>query len=343
VERHIVAAGAEVLVTAELEPDRLLPDRPGRSRVSLLTQPGAEHHARRIASDLRETGVSVELIVLPDGEAAKTLAVAERVYRRLRDDGLHRDDTVLAVGGGSVTDLAGYVAGTYLRGIEAVYVPTTLLGAVDAAIGGKTGVDLDGKNLVGVFRHPARVLIATALLEGLPGNLWAEGAAEAFKTGMIGDPALVDLFERHGRDAPISEIIRAAVAVKVGIVVADPEERGVRAFLNYGHTVGHAVEVAGGITHGRAVSIGMVAAGWLSERLLGFGEAKRQAEILASLGLPTGLPDGPTDRVRKLAEMDKKRDAGGLRMVLLRSIGDPVLVPTSRRDLDDALRALTTP
>ncbi len=177
---------------------------------------------------LREAGLAAELRVLPDGEAAKTLAVAEGVYEWLAGLGLTRADTVLGVGGGSLTDLAGFVAATFLRGVEAVYVPTTLVGAVDAAIGGKTGVNLGAKNLVGAFQHPARVVIDADLLDALPLGLRRDGAAEALKAGLIGDPDLVGLYERDGLEADPAEVVRRAVAVKAAVVGRDFREEGER-------------------------------------------------------------------------------------------------------------------
>lgn len=314
----------------------VLPRRPARSRVAVLGQAKTSAIAGAITARLAAGGLIAELIELPDGEAAKTLEVAGHAYRELNRLGLSRDDTVVAVGGGAVTDLAGFVAATYLRGIEAVYCPTTLLGAVDAAIGGKTGVNVGGKNLVGVFAHPTRIVIDLEVLDQLPLELRRQGMAEVLKAGLVGDEQLVERLERDGLDADTEELVSRAIAVKVDVVAEDFRESGKRASLNYGHTVGHAVEVATGVSHGEAVAIGMVAAGVVSTRLAGFGEAERVREIIERLGLPVRVA-GPLDlaRVNELIRLDKKRDRSGIRMVLLEGIAQPVL-----HTVDDATIAL---
>ena len=335
--RLLIGGTCEVLIGAGLFGD-FLPERPGRARVAVLGQPGSAGLARRAGRGLRAAGLGGEVRILPDREEAKTLETAAGVYEWLIGLGLGRDDTLLAVGGGALTDLAGFVAATYLRGIEAVYCPTTLVAAVDAAIGGKTGLNLGGKNLVGVFRHPARVVVDTDLLADLPGPLMREGLAEALKAGLVGDPGLVALFEAAGLQAPLEEVVRRAVAVKTRIVEEDFEERsGTRAFLNYGHTIGHALEVAARIPHGEAVAVGMVAAGEASTLVLGFDGAGRQRRVIERLGLPVRLTGADPARVRALLDLDKKRDAAGLRMVLLRAIGDPVLVHVDSPTVDAAL------
>ncbi len=334
--RIAVGDQSEVLIGRDMTDAGVLPEREGRERVVVLTQPGARPIAERIATTL-----PAAIRELPDGEDAKSLAVVEETYRWLASQGFHRDDTVVAVGGGSLTDAAGFVAATYLRGVEAVYVPTTLLGAVDAAVGGKTGVNLDGKNLVGAFHHPARVVVDVGVLEDLPAELWREGAAEALKAGMIADPGLVDLFERHGRAAPLAEVVRRAVAIKAAVVAEDFREGGRRAILNYGHTVGHAVEVAARMRHGHAVAVGMVAAGAASESVCGFTARERQDAIIAALGLPT-TAEADREEVRRLLALDKKRDAAGLRMVLLRDVGDPVVRHVDGATVEAALDAVLT-
>ncbi|MFZ0493283.1 MAG: 3-dehydroquinate synthase [Acidimicrobiia bacterium] len=303
----------------------------GDGQSAILTQPGAESIARSVA-ERNETPV----LVLPDGEAAKTLEVAERTYHWLDSLNIDRSGTIVAVGGGTVTDLAGFVASTYLRGIRLVSVPTTLLGAVDASIGGKTAVNLDAKNLVGTFWDPTAVFVDIEILEQLPASLRREGMAEIAKAGLIGDLQLVEVLEERGTDAALDRIVRDAIAVKVRVVTTDPREEGVRAILNYGHTVGHAIELVTGIAHGDAVSIGMTAAAELSARLLGFSEAARQRALLAGLGLPTTWRC-EIEPVMRLLRSDKKRRRGSLNMVLLERIGAPNVIAVGEQDVRSVL------
>jgi len=329
--RHVITEGdrvvSEILVEAGLlRADTLLPEREGRGAVAILAQPSVVRVAALLEETIRSSGLRSVAITLPDGEAAKRMGVVEDVYRELTAFGVGRQDTVIGLGGGALTDVAGFVAGTYLRGLEAVLIPTTLLGAVDAAIGGKTGVNVDGKNLAGLFRHPARVIVDLDLLGSLPSDLRRDGTAEALKAGLVGDPELVEIYERRGIEAPLDEVVNRAVAVKAEVVSADFTEQGVRAVLNYGHTVGHAIEVAAGTTHGEAVAIGMVAAAVLSEMTVGFSGAAEQRELIASLGLPVEAPPVSVERVQELMAMDKKRDAAGLRFVVLEAVGKPAVV-----------------
>jgi 3-dehydroquinate synthase/shikimate kinase/3-dehydroquinate synthase len=278
--------------------------------------------------------------MLPDGDAAKTLGTVETAYEWLSSLGMTRDDLVVAVGGGALTDVAGFVAATYLRGVEVSYLPTTLLGAVDAAVGGKTGVNVGGKNLVGVFRHPARIVVDLEILSRLPEQLLREGAAETVKAGFIADPEIVEEYERAGLAASLDRVVPAAIKVKVDTVRADFGEQGLRAILNYGHTIGHAVEIAAGISHGEAVAIGMVAAGRVAEILVGFEQAERQRETIRRLGLPVSAPPVKREHVELLMNRDKKRDRGGIRMVLLESFGSPVLRHVDGAVIDEGLAAI---
>jgi 3-dehydroquinate synthase len=298
---------------------------PGTGRVAVLTQPAVTATAERIVSEAAQDGAGAAMLVLPDGEAAKNLATVEQVYEWLNSLGFTRGDMLIGIGGGALTDLSGFVAATYLRGVEVTYLPTTLLGAVDASIGGKTGVNVGGKNLAGVFRHPRRVVVDLDLLDALPERLLREGAAETVKAGFIADEAILTEYETRGIEASLDIVVPAAIKVKVDTVIADFTEQGLRAILNYGHTIGHAVEVAAAIPHGEAVAIGMVAAGRISELLLGFSEAQRQTEIIERIGLPIRSPGVDAAEIAMLMNRDKKRDEGGIRMVLLESFGSPVV------------------
>jgi len=347
VEQILISAGgvvaSEILIdpgaTTAPDVERFLPGSERRRRVAIVTQPSVAESAgaiARVLGEAFETGVHV----VPDRESAKTLEVAERTYAWMNGLGLTRHDTIVGIGGGAVTDLAGFVAATYLRGVEAVLVPTTLLGAVDAAIGGKTAVNVDGKNLVGVFRHPARVVIDTEVLGSLPRDLLREGSAEALKAGLIADVALVDLYERDGLDASLDEVVTRAVRVKAAVVSADFEEHAGRAILNYGHTIGHGVETVAGLPHGHSVAIGMVAAGEISAQLCGFSENARQRAAIEQLGLPTSAAGLDPAAVLRAVALDKKRDERGLRMVLLREIGDPVVLPVDEDTVKVGLAAI---
>ena len=297
-----------------------------RRHVAILTQPTTTHLARTVSAGLSSAGIEPVVHVLPDGEDAKRLGVVEDVYRILNEHGFTRDDAIVGVGGGALTDIAGFIAATYLRGIDAVYLPTTLLAAVDAAIGGKTAVNVDGKNLAGVFKHPIAVLIDMDVIDALPPRQKVIGAAEAVKTGFIADMTIVEAFEHEGIDTDLEDIVNRSVAVKVGVVNDDFTETGKRAILNYGHTIGHGLESATGIPHGEAVAIGMVAAGYAAQHALGFGGAKRQEAVLGGVGLPVRAPDACAATVRAKMALDKKRDSAGLRMVLLEAFESPVVI-----------------
>lgn len=334
-----VAGETDVLIGHGL-PQRLLTEREGRSRAAILTQPAATDIALDVARRLGDQGLSCEVIGLPDREEAKTLGVVESVYDTLAKFGLSRYDTIVGVGGGTVTDVSGYVAGTWLRGVESVNVPTTLLAAVDASIGGKTGVNIGGKNLVGVFWHPTRVVIDIDRLSKLPGYLIKEGMAEAYKSGLIGDVSLAERITRTGLDAPLEYVVEKAIGVKARIVDEDALETGVRAYLNFGHTIGHAIEYASSLSHGESVGLGMVAAVRISEKMAGFTGADEVIDTVARLELPTQVDGLGLARVLDLLGRDKKRDAGGMRMVLLRDVGDPFLTHVDHSDIEVGLSAI---
>ena len=309
----------------------LLPASGRQSRVGVISQQSVSGVAEHLAADMRSAGLHAEVKVVPDREEAKALSVAEDVFRWLNELGLNRHDTIVGVGGGAVTDLAGFVAATYLRGISAVLVPTTLLAAVDAAIGGKTGVNVDGKNLVGVFKHAERVVVDLDVLAALPDDLLREGSAEALKAGLVIDTSILNLYERDGLAAALDEIVLKAITAKASVVSKDFRERGTREILNYGHTVGHAIELLSGLPHGHAVAIGMMSAAAVSAALTGFDGSIRQREVIRSLGLPDRAPRVDAAAVRNVMHLDKKRDENGLRMVLLEDFGRPVV-----RSVDDA-------
>ncbi len=329
--RHVIAEGgveiSQVVVGRDLN-GLVTGTVSTHRRVAILCQPTTAPLAQMLGGSFEAAGLEVVGSTLPDGEAAKSLSVVEEIYRTLNAAHFTRGDAVVAVGGGALTDVAGFVAGTYLRGVPAYYVSTTLLGAVDAAVGGKTAVNVDGKNLAGVFKHPRKVFVDVDILDALPDRQKVIGAAEALKTGFIADMGIVEAYERAPGDRDLEDIVNRSVAVKVGVVNEDFTEQGRRAILNYGHTIGHAIETAGGLSHGEAVSIGMVAAGWASQHELGFTGADRQQSVLGEVGLPVAArADMKPDRIRALMALDKKRNDDGLRMVLLEAFEAPVVVP----------------
>ncbi len=332
-----VGGSSEVLIGPGL-PARLLPLSEHREKAVVIAQPGAMPVAAEVVDRLRsETAAS--LIEVPDREEAKTLETLGYLYARLADLNLGRHDTIVGVGGGATTDVAGFAAATWLRGIESVLVPTTLLGAVDASIGGKTGINVLGKNLVGAFWHPSRVVISTDALTALPEELLREGSAEAVKAGFIADPRLVEIFMEHGLSFPPAEMLRRAVAVKAAVVSGDFRETGNRAILNFGHTIGHAVEVVCGLPHGYAVSVGMVAATAISADRYRF-DPSVVIDAMQRLGLPTRVQGADRASVLRLVRRDKKRTSAGLRMVLLRQVADPVVELVDESALDLGLNAV---
>jgi shikimate kinase/3-dehydroquinate synthase len=296
-------------------------------RVALVTNPivGALH-ATTVRESLEAADFEVTPCIVPDGEAHKTLDSVRTLYDAFIEAGLDRQAAVLALGGGVVGDMAGLAAATYLRGVPLVQLPTSLLAMVDASIGGKVAVDHPrGKNLVGAFKQPRLVIADPAVLATLPAAERANGLAEIVKAGLIGDPALFDQIQDHG-PAPLSWLIQRAVGVKVAVIEDDPYERGRRTVLNLGHTFGHALELLSdyALSHGAAVSVGLVAAARLSARL-GLCDpalACRVEGVLAGLGLPTGYRGHEPAQVWKAMAADKKRQGKRLRFVLLRDAGD---------------------
>lgn len=322
-------------------------------RVALVTvAPVDALYAEQVVAGLQARDLDVHRIVVPDGEGAKTLETLDAVYHRLAAIPVGRGDVVVALGGGVVGDLAGFAAATWNRGIPFVQIPTTLLAQVDAAIGGKTGVNLpEGKNLVGAFHQPQMVIADTATLRTLPARELRAGLGEAVKYGFIADAAVLELLEERpdaavdGDVALLTEVVRRSVAIKARVVAADEREAGERALLNYGHTFGHAIEAATGYTtyrHGEAVALGMVAAARLGERL-GVSEdglADRTVDLLDRLQLPTSGVRVDPAQLWSLMARDKKATSG-VRFVLCTQPGHAVVVDEpDRRVVDAVLRTL---
>lgn len=258
------------------------------------------------------------------------MVIVSQLWEAFLGAGLERGSSVVALGGGVVGDLAGFAAATYMRGIPWVNVPTSLLAMVDASLGGKTGVDLpQGKNLVGAFHAPRMVLVDPSALETLPRDEQRSGMAEVIKAGLIGDPKLFNL-SRNSLEVikeDFEEIIRRAMAVKIQVIEADPFEEGLRAVLNLGHTVGHAVEKVSNYTirHGEAVAIGMVAEARLSERigLAERGLADEIADACKLIGLPVDIPENlPREDILEAMKVDKKREGAKVKFALPVKIGE---------------------
>ncbi|MBW3659040.1 MAG: 3-dehydroquinate synthase [Actinobacteria bacterium] len=316
---------------------------------ALVTQPAiAGLYADAVEGSLRNAGLEVVRVEVPDGEVAKDLQVLAGLYTTLARIPLTRQDLVVALGGGVVGDLAGFLAATWNRGVPVLQLPTTLLAQVDASIGGKTGVNLaEGKNLVGAFHQPLAVIADVATLATLPDRERIAGLGEVVKYGFIRDSRILDLLEsdpaaaKRGDPDLLEELVRRSAAVKASVVAADERETGERAHLNLGHTHGHAVEALTGYTavlHGEAVAIGMCTAlrvgileGITPPDLLGRCEA-----ILTELGLPTTAPQLDRDDVWATMARDKKADAG-VRFVLLEGLCRCTVTTPDRANVDRAI------
>ncbi len=287
-----------------------------------------------VRQSLDAAGIKVLDIVIPAGEQSKSHTQLIRIYDAALEAGLERSSFLLALGGGVVGDLTGYAAATYLRGVPFVQVPTTLLAMVDSAVGGKTGINMpQGKNLIGAFHQPALVIADTPCLRSLPVREFSAGLAEVVKYGMIADPALWDVLEQVSLEELLADddlletTVLRSCEIKADVVQRDEREGGLRAILNFGHTLGHAIEQVAGYgewLHGEAISIGMIYAARLSEEVQGFppAETERLIQLLDHLKLPTEFPDLSWDGLMKAMKLDKKRKAGAIGFVLANHPGD---------------------
>ena len=311
---------------------------PGRRALLVADGQVANSHAPLLASSLHAAGITTRLVVVPPGERSKSLDMAARLYDACIDCGLDRRSWIVAVGGGVVGDLAGFVAATFLRGIPFVQVPTTLQAQLDASVGGKVAVDHPrGKNLIGAFHQPRLVWCDVGTLATLPRPELVAGMTEAIKHGLIADPAYYR-FVRRRREAllaleprSMARLVAVSCRIKAAVVAADErEESGARATLNLGHTLGHALEAVAGygtLRHGEAVAIGLAAVGRLA-RLRGLWSQRWQTEleaVLTEYGLPTRIPGLPLGELLSVMRLDKKAEAGQLRWVLPQRPGSVVL------------------
>ncbi|WP_097901144.1 3-dehydroquinate synthase [Streptomyces sp. b94] len=327
----------EVLVGHRLlgELPQLIGDR--ARRVAVLHPEALAETGEAVRQDLADQGYEAIAIQLPNAEEAKTAEVAAYCWKALGQTGFTRTDVVVGIGGGATTDIAGFVAATWLRGVRWIAVPTTVLGMVDAAIGGKTGINTaEGKNLVGAFHPPAGVLCDLAALESLPVHDYVSGLAEVIKSGFIADPVILDLIEADPEGARTlagphtAELIERSIRVKAEVVSSDLKEAGLREILNYGHTLGHAIEKNERYKwrHGAAVSIGMVFAAELG-RLAGRlddATADRHRTVLESVGLPLTYRGDQWPRLLENMKIDKKSRGDLLRFIVLDGVGKPTVL-----------------
>ena len=307
------------------------------NRAAIVTHPEIDHlYGDALRRSLAEAGIPCCTVGVPPGERSKSFAQARRLHGLLLEAGLDRGSAVLALGGGVIGDLAGFVAATFMRGIDYVQLPTTLLAQVDASVGGKVAVNHPrGKNLVGCFYQPRIVIADLDTLSSLPRRHLRNGLAEVVKTAIIADEALFDYLERWGEQVArleplsVSHVVRRCCQIKANVVAADEREAGLRAILNFGHTFGHALEAARGyrMLHGQAVSVGMAAAARLSVRmgLLRQEEADRIERLLHVIGLPVRMRRSDAGALLRYMAADKKARAGRLRFVLAKGLGGAVV------------------
>jgi len=307
------------------------------SAAYVIADERAHSYASKTQISMEAVGIPTHIYKIPSGETSKNLETVRQVYTWLAERKAERGHLILAVGGGVVGDLVGFVAATYLRGIPFVQIPTTLLAMMDASIGGKVAVDMpQGKNLVGAFYQPKFVLSDVETLKTLPVRELTSGWAEAIKHGLILDDGLLDTFESHvselkSLDPEIAtETIRRSVAIKAGVVSQDEKETlGIRILLNYGHTIGHAIESITGYTeylHGEAVSVGMMGAAKIGEllQIMDVDDVERQKKVLQAYGLPVSAPGLNSKAIISAMTSDKKTTGGSINWVLLDGIGKAI-------------------
>lgn len=306
-------------------------------------------HGSAVMESLAGAGCDVRLLPVPAGEKSKSMGFAEDLVNRMLTAGLDRAHFIVALGGGVVGDLAGFVAAIYLRGIRFAQIPTTIVAQVDSSIGGKTGVNARaGKNLIGAFHQPDLVLADPEVLATLPGREYREGFAEIIKHAAIRDAAMLDILDPAAPRESLAPVIARNIAIKAAIVAADETERtGLRALLNFGHTIGHAIENAAGygaLLHGEAISLGLCAALEISRRKYGLPaqDAERVREKLRAYELPLKLPDDlTTDAILAATRHDKKFSEGNIRFVVTPKLGEAfVAKDVTESDLRGAIEAL---
>ncbi len=344
--RYDVVIGAGLLGST----GSLLVEILGKRNVAVISdQSVASLFGEQVLGSLRDAGCEATLLTVAPGEASKSWETAGDLLERLAAAGMDRESVVVALGGGVVGDLAGFCAGVYMRGVPFVQVPTTLLAQVDSSVGGKTAVDLRaGKNLAGVFVQPSLVVADTSTMTSLPRSEWRSGLAEVVKSGLLDGESLVEWMESNaeklaiGDDEAVAHAVQACVAFKGRIVVADEREQGQREWLNYGHTLGHAIEKVAGygtFTHGAAVAEGMRFAARLAERIAGASPefTARQERLLDAVGLQRIGGGFDADAIRSAMSSDKKSRGGVPRFVLLVRPGEVMVTRVEEQILAEEL------
>ncbi|WP_395716632.1 3-dehydroquinate synthase [Prosthecobacter sp.] len=326
---YLVQVGRDLLKTMGEEVNKKLPDR---VKCAVVTDSNVGPlYAEKVLESLRAAGKEPHLITVPAGESSKSLTCSETVLGEMVRAGLDRKSFLVALGGGVIGDLGGFCAAIYQRGIPYVQVPTTVLSQVDSSVGGKTGVNLPhAKNMVGCFHQPVHVIADLDTLNSLPTREWNEGFAEIIKHACIRDASMFDAIHNIAAGkGDLVALIRRNIAIKAAIVEADEFETiGTRALLNFGHTLGHAIEAAAGygrLLHGEAISLGLRAAAWLSVQIsdLTADDYERIVALLKLCDLPARLPDDlDSEEIMRIARTDKKFENGKIRFVLLRKIGE---------------------
>ena len=313
-------------------------------KIAIITDTNVEKlYAKEVEEKLSEGFKLVETYAIPAGEANKNLDEIKKIYEFLIERHFDRHDLLLALGGGVVGDMTGFAAATYLRGIDFIQIPTTLLAQTDSSVGGKTGVDLDGvKNMVGAFYMPRLVYMNVSTLKTLDGRQYSSGFAEVMKHGLIKDAAFYEwlienMYEITDRDTDVLlEMVQRSCDIKRAVVEKDPTEKGDRALLNFGHTLGHAIEKHKDFTmfHGECVALGAVAAAYISWKrgLLSMDEYYEVRDMFVPFGLPISIEDVDKEAVLDLTRSDKKSDSDKIKFILLKKIGKAVIDDTVTRE-----------
>ncbi|MBI5747036.1 MAG: 3-dehydroquinate synthase [Nitrospirae bacterium] len=320
-------------------------------KIAVVTNPKVNKlYGKRVLSSIKKEGFEVRIIEIPDGERYKTIRWANHIYDNLIDWRFERSSCLIALGGGVIGDITGFAAATFLRGISYIQVPTTLVAQVDSSVGGKTGLDhKKGKNLIGAFYQPRLVYIDPSVLASLDKREFIAGMAEVIKYGAIADRAFFSFLEknmdkiRNLDPGAIYKVILRSCEIKAQVVAEDEREADRRRILNFGHTIGHAIETLTGysrLRHGEAVAIGMLKAAELSGMLevCSKDDIRRLRDLISSAGLPIAMPKIGSDEIIRTMELDKKVSGGEINFVLMRSIGDVFVRPVSRKELVSLLK-----